>query len=55
MVICECFNVSEDKIRKAIAEKGYTEVDEVYNHFKIEACGSCMPAIMEILDELVEA
>lgn len=50
-MICDCYSLTEKKLRKAIEEKRMTEVDEVYAHFKVEPCGACMGEIERVLEE----
>lgn len=50
-MICDCFSLTEKKIRKAIEDKGLQDVDDVYAHFKVEPCGSCMEEIERVLEE----
>lgn len=52
-VVCKCFNVSEDKIRRVAMENHLTTVDEVTNFTKAGGgCGECVPNIEAILREL---
>jgi NifU-like protein len=52
-IVCKCFNVSEDKIRKVIIENRLTTVEEVTNYTKAGgACGGCIPEIEEILKDI---
>lgn len=53
-IVCQCFGVSEDTIRRAIKENGLTSVEQVTNFTKAGgACGGCIPEIEGILrDEL---
>ena len=52
-IICQCFNVSEDKIRKVAMENHLTTVEEITNYTKAGGgCGSCVPAIEAILKEI---
>jgi NifU-like protein len=52
-IVCQCFNVSEDKIRKVAIENHLTTVEEVTNFTKAGGgCGSCVPEIERILKEI---
>jgi NifU-like protein len=52
-VICKCFDVTEDKIRKVAVENHLTTVDEITNFTKAGGgCGECIPNIEAILQEI---
>lgn len=52
-VICECFNVTEEKIKKVAIENHLTTVDEITNYTKAGGgCGECRDIIEAILKEL---
>ena len=52
-VICKCFDVTEDKIRKVAIENHLTTVDEITNFTKAGGgCGECIPNIEAILRDL---
>jgi NifU-like protein len=52
-VLCKCFNVTEDKIRKVAIENHLTTVDEITNFTKAGGgCGECRPNIETILTEI---
>ena len=52
-IICECFEVSEEKIRKVVIENHLTTVEEITNYTKAGGgCGSCIPAIEAILMDI---
>jgi NifU-like protein len=52
-IICECFEVTEEKIRKVALENRLTTVEDVTNFTKAGGgCGSCIPAIEAILKDL---
>lgn len=52
-LICHCFGVGINKIKKAIWENHLTTVQEVTNYTKAGGgCGSCHMRIEEILDEV---
>ena len=49
-LICKCFNVTEEKIRKVAIENHLTTVDEITNFTKAGGgCGECIPNIESIL------
>lgn len=55
-VICKCFDVTEDKIRKVAVENHLTTVDEITNYTKAGGgCGECHPQINAILMDLWSA
>jgi NifU-like protein len=52
-LVCKCFNVTEEKIRKVAMENHLTTVDEVTNFTKAGGgCGECVPNIEAILTDL---
>jgi NifU-like protein len=52
-VLCKCFDVTEDKIRKVAIENHLTTVDEITNFTKAGGgCGECRPDIETILNEI---
>lgn len=52
-LVCECFEVSEEKIRKVVVENRLTTVEEVTDYTKAGGgCGSCIPRIEELLREI---
>ncbi|MCX7913659.1 MAG: Fe-S cluster assembly protein NifU [Thermodesulfovibrionales bacterium] len=52
-IVCQCFDVSEEKIRKVAIENHLTTVEEITNYTKAGGgCGSCIPKIEEILKEI---
>ncbi len=52
-LVCKCFNVTEEKIRKVAIENHLTTVDEVTNFTKAGGgCGECRPNIEAILQDL---
>lgn len=54
MALCDCFNITEKKLRDAIAKKGLSDVDQVYEAFDASPCGSCTDEIQRVLDEAQE-
>jgi len=52
-IICKCFEVSEEKIRKVAMESRLTTVEEITNYTKAGGgCGTCVPAIEAILKDI---
>src|SRR5208283_3056983 len=52
-VVCKCFEVIEEKIRKVIIENRLTTVEEVANYTKAGGgCGTCIPDIEAILKNI---
>lgn len=52
-MLCTCYNVSENEVRRVIIENSLTTVEEVTNFTKAGGgCGKCKPAIQKILDEI---
>lgn len=52
-IICKCFDVSEEKIRKVAIENHLTTVEEVTNYTKAGGgCGTCIPDIEAILKDI---
>lgn len=52
-LICQCFEVTEEKIRRVAIENRLTTVEEITNYTKAGGgCGSCIPEIERILREL---
>jgi len=52
-VVCKCFEVTEEKIRKVIIENRLTTVEEVTNYTKAGGgCGTCIPDIEAILKSI---
>ena len=52
-VLCTCYNVSENEVRRVIIENQLTTVEEVTNFTKAGGgCGRCRPKIQAILDEI---
>jgi len=52
-VVCQCFDVTEDTIRKVALENRLTTVEEITNFTKAGGgCGGCLPEIGEILRDL---
>ena len=52
-IVCECFEVSEEKIRKVAMENHLTTVEDITDYTKAGGgCGSCIPAIEAILKDM---
>jgi NifU-like protein len=52
-IVCKCFEVSEEKIRKVAIENHLTTVEQITNFTKAGGgCGTCIPQIEEILKDL---
>ena len=52
-IICHCFGVTENLIRKAIRDNNLKTVEDVTNYTKAGgACGSCIQKIEDILHEM---
>ena len=52
-LLCTCYNVSENEVRRVITENQLTTVEEVTNFTKAGGgCGRCIPKIQAILDEI---
>lgn len=52
-LVCQCFEVTEDKIRRVAIENHLTTVEEITNYTKAGGgCGSCIPKIEEILKDI---
>lgn len=51
-IICKCFGVTDQLIRKAIRENNLKTVEDVTNYTKAGgACGTCLPEIERIIEE----
>lgn len=52
-ILCKCFEVSEEKIRKVAVENRLTTVEEITDFTKAGGgCGACVPAIEAILKDI---
>jgi NifU-like protein len=52
-IVCKCFDVSEEKIRRVAIENHLTTVEEITNFTKAGGgCGACIPDIEAILKDL---
>jgi NifU-like protein len=55
-IVCNCFGVTEGKIRKLIVENNLKTLEDVTNYSKAGGgCGVCQDDIHDILEELVGA
>jgi NifU-like protein len=55
-IVCTCFGVSENEIRRVVTENGLTTVDEVTNFCKAGGgCGMCRDDIQKIIDSARDA
>ncbi|MBP7638470.1 MAG: Fe-S cluster assembly protein NifU [Kiritimatiellae bacterium] len=55
-IVCTCFGVSENEIRRVVTENSLTTVDEVTNFCKAGGgCGMCRDDIQAIIDGLRDA
>ncbi len=51
-IVCKCFGVSEDQVRRAIRENSLTTVEEITNFTKAGgACGGCLEDLDAILQQ----
>ncbi len=51
-ILCACFGVTEQEVRKVIRENGLTSVEEVTNYCKAGGgCGRCKGDIEEVLEQ----
>jgi NifU-like protein len=52
-VVCKCFNITEEKIRKVAIENHLTTVEEITDFTKAGGgCGECLPDIEGILRDI---
>jgi len=52
-LVCRCFGVTDEKIKRAIRENNLTTVEQVTNYTKAGGgCTSCLPAIEDLLREV---
>lgn len=52
-IVCECFEVSEEKIRRVAIENHLTAIEEITNYTKAGGgCGSCIPKIESIIRDI---
>lgn len=52
-VVCTCFGVTDDEVRKVVHENNLTTVEEVTNFCKAGGgCGSCKESIAELVEEV---
>lgn len=52
-IVCQCFGVTDEKIKRVIRDNNLRTVDDVTNYTKAGGgCGSCVPDIENILNEV---
>ena len=52
-VVCTCFGVTEDEIKRVVSENNLTEVEQVTNYCKAGGgCGGCIEQIQKIIEEV---
>jgi NifU-like protein len=52
VIVCECFHVTDNAIKRAVDESGLTSLEDVTNYLKAGGgCGQCHDKIQEIIDE----
>jgi len=52
-ILCKCFDISEEKMRKVAMENHLTTVEEITNYTKAGGgCGSCIPEIEAVLKDI---
>jgi len=55
-IVCSCFGVTDEAIKRAIKENGLTTVEEVTHYTKAGGgCGSCHEDIQKIIDRVIES
>ena len=55
-VVCKCFGVTDNEIRRVIRENSLRTVEEVTNFTKAGGgCGGCKPKIQTLIDEAIAA
>ncbi len=55
-LICTCFGISDNKIRRIVLENNLTTAEEVTNYVKAGGgCGSCLASIDDIIAEVKQA
>ncbi len=51
-IICQCMNITDVDIRKAVHEKGITNIDDMMESTGAgTVCGTCIPKIEDIIEE----
>ena len=51
-IVCECFNITDIAIEKAVREKNLSSIEDVTSYMKAGCgCGNCHEAIQEIIDK----
>jgi NifU-like protein len=52
-VVCKCFGITEEEIKRIVRENNLTDVDEVMNYCKAGGgCRACRPDIAEIINQI---
>jgi len=52
-IVCTCFGISENEIRRIITENSITNIEEVTNYCKAGGgCGMCQSDIQKIIDQI---
>ena len=52
-VVCTCFGVTEDEIKRVVSENNLAEVEQVTNYCKAGGgCGGCVEQIQKIIEEV---
>ena len=55
-IVCTCFGVSENEIRRVVTENNLNTVDEITNYCKAGGgCGMCREAIQNLIDSIRQA
>ncbi len=53
-VVCKCFGVTDTLIKKVVRDNSLSTVEEVMNYTKAGgACGSCIPAIEDLIEDVL--
>ncbi len=54
VIVCTCFGVTDEEIRKVVRENHLTTVEQVTNYCKAGGgCGGCKGRIAELIDEVI--
>lgn len=51
MSVCQCYDLTERRIRKAVTDKSLADADAVYAHFKVEPCGACQDDVTALVED----
>ena len=53
-IVCRCFGVTDETIKRAVKENGLTTVEEVTHYTKAGGgCGACQDQIQDLIDEII--